>query len=421
MLRLDGARFLDEHGRTRLLRGVNLGSSSRVPATPDGRSFVRDGFFEHRRVSFVGRPFPLEDADAHDARLKRWGLTTMRFLVTWEAIEHEGSGKYDLAYLDSLEAVVRKAAEHGLDVFIDFHQDVWSRFTGGDGAPGWTLEAAGFQLEHLHETGAAFVHCQHDGPLPRMIWPSDAGKLAAATMFTLFFAGDLFAPRRRIDGEFAQPYLRRHFFGAMEALARRFASTGAVFGYDVLNEPSPGYIGWSDLTRPKGPVTLGAPPSPLESMALGAGASLTVKEWTRDVFGARAVGKVTLNPRRPRARRGGAAVPVRAAGHAGGLRLRAEDAALRARLQGRRGRRAGGGVLARAPLPARRRRRGVRRAHRGGRGRPCAALVARGDGRRARAAPGARAATQRPFGLMASCDGARPDTEARRGSVPRGA
>lgn len=311
MLRLDGARFLDEHGRVRLLRGVNLGGSSKVPATPDGRSHRREGFFEHRAVSFVGRPFPLEDADAHYARLKRWGLTTLRFLVTWEAVEHAGPGAYDAAYLDYLEAVVRRAGEHGLDVFIDFHQDVWSRFTGGDGAPGWTLEAVGFQLEHLHETGAAFVHGLHDGPLPRMIWPSNAGKLAAATMNTLFFAGDLFAPKRRIDGESAQQYLQRHFFSALEAVARRLANVDCVFGYDVWNEPSPGYIGWSDLTRPKGPVTVGALPSPLESMALGAGASLVVHEWTRDVFGSRAVGEVTLNPRKLRAWREGFDCPWR--------------------------------------------------------------------------------------------------------------
>lgn len=311
MLRLDGARFLDEHGRVRLLRGVNLGGSSKVPASPDGRSHRRDGFFEHRAVSFVGRPFPLDDADAHYARLARWGLTTLRFLVTWEAVEHAGPGTYDAAYLDYLEAVVRKAGEHGLDVFIDFHQDVWSRFTGGDGAPGWTLEAVGFQLEHLHETGAAFVHGLHDGPLPRMIWPSNAGKLAAATMNTLFFAGDRFAPRRRIDGEPAQAWLQRHFFGALEAVVRRLARVGCVFGYDVWNEPSPGYIGWSDLTRPKGPVTVGALPSPLESMALGAGASLEVHEWTRDVFGSRAVGRRTLNPRKLRAWRDGYDCPWR--------------------------------------------------------------------------------------------------------------
>lgn len=305
MLRLDGARFIDEHGRTRLLRGVNLGGSSKVPLTPDGRSFVRDGFFDHRAVSFVGRPFLLEDADAHCARLARWGLTTLRFLVTWEAVEHEGPGRYDGAYLDYLEAVVRKAGEHGLDVLIDFHQDVWSRFSGGDGAPGWTLEAAGFELEHLHETGAAFVHSQHDGPLPRMIWPSNAGKLAAATMNTLFFGGDVLAPRRRIDGEPAQRYLQRHFFGALEAVVRRLARADNVFGYDVWNEPSPGFIGWKDLTRPKGPVTLGALPSPLEAMALGDGASLEVNEWTRDVFGSRVVGKVKLNARERRAWREG--------------------------------------------------------------------------------------------------------------------
>jgi len=51
---------------------------------------VRDGFFDHRRVSFVGRPFPLEEAGEHFARLREWGLTFVRFLVTWEAIEHAG-------------------------------------------------------------------------------------------------------------------------------------------------------------------------------------------------------------------------------------------------------------------------------------------------------------------------------------------
>ena len=47
---------------------------------------------------------------------------------------------YDEAYLDYLLMVVRKAGEYGISVFIDPHQDVWSRWTGGDGAPAWTLE-----------------------------------------------------------------------------------------------------------------------------------------------------------------------------------------------------------------------------------------------------------------------------------------
>ena len=32
-----------------------------------------------------------------------------------------------------LAEVCRRAGEHGLYVFVDFHQDVWSRMTGGDG------------------------------------------------------------------------------------------------------------------------------------------------------------------------------------------------------------------------------------------------------------------------------------------------
>jgi len=63
VIRLDGPRILDEHGRTLMLRGVNLGGSSKVPARPDGATYRSQGFFNHREVSFVGRPFPLADAD----------------------------------------------------------------------------------------------------------------------------------------------------------------------------------------------------------------------------------------------------------------------------------------------------------------------------------------------------------------------
>ena len=197
------------------MRGVNLGGSSKVPANPDGATWNKSGFYDPRQVSFVGRPFPLAEADEHFRRIKAWGFTFIRFLVTWEAIEHAGPGIYDQAYLDYLYAIIKKAGEYGLDLFIDPHQDVWSCFSGGDGAPGWTLEVAGFDLTRLHTTGAAFLHQEHGDPFPRMVWPTNYNKLAAATMFTLFFAGDDFAPQFKIDGVPVQEYLQSHYIQAI--------------------------------------------------------------------------------------------------------------------------------------------------------------------------------------------------------------
>ena len=152
-MKISGSWFKDDHGRTRLLRGVNLGGSSKVPFVPDGATHLRDGFLDHRDVSFVGRPFPLETAADHLERLRIWGFNCLRFLITWEAIEHAGPGQYDEAYLDYVTAVVSKAGEFGFQVIIDPHQDMWSRFSGGDGAPGWTLEAAGFDLANSARHG----------------------------------------------------------------------------------------------------------------------------------------------------------------------------------------------------------------------------------------------------------------------------
>jgi hypothetical protein len=73
-----------------MLRGVNVSGSTKLPARPNIPSHVSDGFFDTKNVSFVGRPFPLAEADEHFARLRRWGFNFLRFIVTWEAIEHAG-------------------------------------------------------------------------------------------------------------------------------------------------------------------------------------------------------------------------------------------------------------------------------------------------------------------------------------------
>jgi hypothetical protein len=127
MIKIDENRFVDEYGRALMLRGVNLGGSSKVPFRPEGATWKREGFFDHRDISFVGRPFPIEEAGEHFGRLREWGFTFLRFLVTWEAVEHEGPGIYDREYLEYLHTIIGKSGEYGMDIFIDPHQDVWSR------------------------------------------------------------------------------------------------------------------------------------------------------------------------------------------------------------------------------------------------------------------------------------------------------
>lgn len=300
MLRTDGPFIRDAYGRALILRGCNLGGSTKVPSTPCGATHLPSSLGDPRQVSFVGRPFPLEEADEHFRRLRRWGLLFLRFLITWEAVEHEGPGRYDRAYLEYLRAIVAKAGEHGLRLFIDPHQDVWSRATGGDGAPAWTLDAVGMDPAQLTKTGAALVHAidfpEGGALLPDMIWPTNYTKLGAATMFTLFFGGSTFAPAARIDGEPVQEYLQRHYVASIVEVAKALSGLSCVVGYGSMNEPSLGFIGISDLTAvPAGMLRRGPCPSPMQAMLLGAGYPQDVEDWEMSMHRLGPRGTLRLN------------------------------------------------------------------------------------------------------------------------------
>ena len=329
-VRQDGALFLDEAGAQIMLRGVNLGGDCKVP-WPDGGTEHPNDFADHRDVSFIGRPFPVEEAREHLGRIAHWGFNTVRLLTTWEAVEHRGPGQYDADYLDYFTEVCRLAGEHGLHVFIDFHQDVWSRMSGGDGAPGWTFEAVGLDFTRFPNAGAAHVmqaRYDYGDPTPRqaayplMSWGSNHRLPANGIMWTLFWSGRLFTPHFQVEGRNVQDFLQGRYLGAMDQVAARLAHMPHVLGFDSLNEPG---IGW--MTAPLSYRHLAPSPehperprvgpalAPIDSLAIAQGASVTAPLLTRAPDGRAApTGTATLNPRGVRIWRDGADCPFERAG-----------------------------------------------------------------------------------------------------------
>ncbi|MCU0444950.1 MAG: cellulase family glycosylhydrolase [Microscillaceae bacterium] len=295
-MHIDGPYFKDDSGRVLMLRGVNLGGSAKIPAVPNLATHIKFGIYE-TKISFVGRPFPLKKADEHFKRLQSWGFTFVRFLITWEAIEHKGPGVYDEDYLEYVYQVVKKAQEYGIQVMIDPHQDVWSRFSGGDGAPRWTFEKIGLDVKNFAETGAAILHHTYSDDLPEMIWATNYSKLASATMFTLFFGGNDFAPEILVDEQPIQEYLQSHYLQAIRQVAIKLQDLDNVVGFDTLNEPSTGWIGWQDLAKNEALFRKGAMPSPFESMAAASGKPMQVENWEFSRRGMKAKGLVEINPK----------------------------------------------------------------------------------------------------------------------------
>jgi hypothetical protein len=300
-MRIFQNQILDGEGRTLILRGVNLGGSSKIPAGPPEDAALAESLKNPGEASFVGRPFPPEDAEAHFGGLAKAGFSFLRLVITWEALEHQGPGIYDEAYLAYLRKILLTAEKWRITVFVDPHQDVWSRWTGGDGAPAWTLEKLGMDLERLDLCGAALTRQHyrelHGGPYPRMIWPSNYNRYGAATLFSLFFAGNAYAPEVQIEGQSAQDWLQGHYIAAFRHCYRRLKNCAAIAGWGAMNEPHHGFIGHQDLEKPENPMVPAGPvPSPFQTMAAASGYRSHMAVYGLSLRGGRVKGHEILNP-----------------------------------------------------------------------------------------------------------------------------
>jgi hypothetical protein len=300
--------ILDNDGRILILRGVNLGGDSKIPFCEPGGEIKPEFLNTQNNVSFVGRPFPLEEAEGHFRRLKKAGMTFLRLIVTWEAIEHEGQGIYDEAYLAYLRKILIAADKEGISVFIDPHQDVWSRWTGGDGAPAWTMEKLGINLDNCDACGAAITrqryglyHKSKKSPngasYPKMIWPSNYNRYAAATMFSLFFAGNTYAHDLQIEGENVQDWLQNHYIAAFKHARRRLKNCAAIAGWGSMNEPHFGFIGHQNLENPENfVIPTGPRPSPWQAILAASGHPVKIPVYKLESLGKKVSYYETFNP-----------------------------------------------------------------------------------------------------------------------------
>jgi len=157
------------------------------------------------------------------------GMNEVRLLVHWSALEPE-RGKFDEAYIARITEAVRWARRQGIYVVLDMHQDAWGKYIaspkdeacapgfshqqGWDGAPKWAtitdgLPTCRFQLREV-------------APAVGQAWQN------------------FYLDRDGIQSELVKTWAH---------LAKTFAADPTVAGYDLINEPNPGYgVGAEDAT-----------------------------------------------------------------------------------------------------------------------------------------------------------------------------
>lgn len=181
-------RLVDGQGRQVLLHGLNVISKSKA----------ENYLSWHRAEEF--------------AAMQSWGMNCIRLGILWDALEPT-PGQYDEDYLKRVEQRVDRAAQHGLLVILDMHQDLFSsRY--GDGAPNW----ATINGDAPHKTGAVWSDSYLISPAVQLAFDSFWSNAPAA------------------DGVGIQD----HYAAAWAHVAKRFAGNKTIVGYDLMNEPFEG-------------------------------------------------------------------------------------------------------------------------------------------------------------------------------------
>ncbi len=192
---VEGRAFRDGLGRQLLFRGYNAKAKVVFDVTfPDGRT-------------------PNETFDDFDeaaaTRIEELGMNVVRLPVSWSGLEPQPQA-YSQPFLDKISAVLDLAREHHFYVFIDMHQDAYSKEIGEDGAPLWAIVPP---------------------PAHVLSGPSDDSRRLSGPVLSAGW--NFFADDTATDGR----SLQDAFVAAVQVVVRHVVGDPAVLGYEAFNEP----------------------------------------------------------------------------------------------------------------------------------------------------------------------------------------
>lgn len=141
-------------------------------------------------------------------RLNDWGFNLARFLIFWEALE-PNKGVYNDAYMKRVVGRIKYLQQIGVDVVVDFHQDLYSKKFGGDGFPSWSVNSC----------GAVFNK--------REPWHMNYLEQAVINSFQYFWGSK---------------ELQRSYIDAVKYVLGYVDTLKNVVGIDIINEPYSGML-----------------------------------------------------------------------------------------------------------------------------------------------------------------------------------
>ena len=184
-IQIKNQRFVDKEERTIIWNGLNL-----VEKDPS------KGYIQ------------AED-ETNFKQFRLWGINCIRYGIHWDGLEPE-PGQINETYLRELDKRVQWARENDLYLILDMHQDLYGR-KFDNGAPIWATLDEG--LPHLEGT----------------VW-SDAYLISPAVQKSF---DNFWQNTAATDGMGVQD----HYINVWKVLAKRYADSTSVVGFDIMNEP----------------------------------------------------------------------------------------------------------------------------------------------------------------------------------------